>query len=352
MLETKSIVESLNDRSSDTTVPDNSKPEKIIDVEADYDGDLEEAIDAAKDGDTVQLGSNTYETSGLSIENDITIVGQEGSIVDGGGTTDPIFDLAEGASGATIEDLEITDGNIGINAVGAKDVTLQGLKIHDIGIDETIRYGQNNVAVNFFYADGFELLDSEIYNVGRKGVGVNDTDGGTVQGLTIEDINLDAEHAQSFDAGGIKLFNTNDVIISENELSGINAFHIWNDITNSTVIEGNTILGVGEDFIRPEFNQNVIVSGIYNEKSYESVVRDNKVTTVDDYVAFDATAFTTETLELGENDFSKVELNTTDYWANEEAEKMVAITEDPAEANFSLFEEDFFKDAVIGDDIS
>ena len=106
---------------------------------------------------------------------------------------------------------------------------------------------------------------------------------------------------------------------------------------------------MGEDFIRPEFNQNVIVSGIYNEKSYESVVEGNKVTTLGDYVAFDATAFTTETMELGENDFANIELNTTDYWANKEAEITVAITEDPAEANFSLFEDDFFEGANIGD---
>jgi len=280
-------------------------------------------------------------------------VGQEGSIVNGVGTNNPIFDLTEGASGATIRDLEITDGNIGINAFGATDLTLQNLEVHNIGIDETIRDGQNNVGINLFYADGFKLLDSDVYNVGRKGVGINDTDGGIVKGLTLEDINLDAEHAQSFDAAGVKLFNTNDVTISENVLSGINAFNIWNDITNSTLIEGNNITGVGEDFVRPDFNQNVIVSGIYNEKSYESVVEDNTVTTVGDFVAFDATEFTTETLELGENDFSRVELNTTDYWSNEKAEKLVAITEDPAEANFSLFEEDFFEDVNtnIGDSI-
>ena len=54
-------------------------------------------------------------------------------------------------------------------------------------------------------------------------------------------------------------------------------------------------------------------------------------------------------MELGKNNFSKIELDTTDYWANEEAETIVAITEDPAEANFSLFEADFFESANIGD---
>lgn len=353
MLDMKTVLESLNDRNSDSTKLQNlSQPKKkILNVEDDFDGDLEDAISAAKDGDVVQLGNRTYKTSGIFIEQDITIAGQEGSIVDGDGTVDPIFDLTSAASGATIRDLEITNGNIGINVFGATDLTLQNLEVHNMGIDEPIRGGQNNVGINFFYADGFKLLDSKVHDIGRKGVGINDTDGGIVKGLTVEDINLDAEHAQSFDAAGIKLFNTNDVTISENDLSGINAFNIWNDITNGTIIEGNTVRGVGEDFVRPDFNQNVIVSGIYNEKSYKSVVENNTVTTVDNLVAFDATAFTTETLELGENDFSRVELNTTDYWANEEAEKLVAITEDPAEANFSLFEDDFFVDANIGDSI-
>jgi len=347
MLDTRAILESLSERNDGTDEQQNfNKPKKkVIDVDDDFDGDLEEAIAAARDGDTVELGDDTYETSGIILEQDITIIGQKGSIVDGGGTDVPIFEITEAASGATIQNLEITNGNIGINAFGATDLTFQDLEIHNIGIDEPIRDGQNNVGINLYYADGFKLLDSEIHDVGRKGVGINDTDGGIVKGLTIEDINLDAEHAQSFDAAGIKLFNTNEIIISENELSGINAFHIWNDITNSTTIEGNTITGVGEDFVRPDFNQNVIVSGIYNEKSYESVVNNNTVTALGDYVAFDATEFTTETMELGENDFSKIELNTTDYWANEEAEKTVAITEDPAEANFSLFEDDFFGDA-------
>ena len=287
------------------------------------------------------------------LEKDITIAGQKGTVIDGSGTEKAIFEIAAGASGATIRDLELTNANIGINAFGATDLTLQDLEIHNIGVDEPIREAQNNVGINLFYADGFKIINSDLYDIGRKGVGINDTDGGIIKGLTLEDINIDAEHAQSYDAAGIKLFNTNDITISDNELTGINAFNIWNDITNSTVIEGNTVNDVGEDFVRPDFNQNVIVSGIYNEKSYESVVEDNTVTTVGDFVAFDATEFTTETLELGENDFSRVELNTTDYWSNEKAEKLVAITEDPAEANFSLFEEDFFEDVNtnIGDSI-
>ena len=324
------------------------KKKRIINVDNSFNGDLEKAIAAANDGDTVKLGNNTYETSGITINKDITIDGKAGTVIDGKGTSEPIFSLTPEASGATIRDLEITNGNIGVYGVGATDVTLKNLDINNIGIEETIRDGQNNIGINLVYADGFQILDSHIYNVGRKGVGINDTDGGTISGLTVEDINLDAEHAQSFDAAGIKLFNTNDVTVSDNRLSNINAFNIWNDITSNTTISENDITGVGEAFKAPDFNNNVTVSGIYNEKSYYSVVEGNTVRSVDNYLAFDATEFTTETMALGENNFSSIEINTEDYWANEEAERLVAITEDPHEANFDLFEDDFFSEANIG----
>jgi len=322
---------------------------QIIYVECDFDGNLEEAIAAADDGDVVKLGNNTYTTSGITIDKDITIDGILGkSIIDGEGTTNAIISISPEASGATLRDLSITDGNIGIYADGATNLTLRNLEVHHIGIDEPIRDGQNNVGISLFHADGVRVLNSHIHDIGRKGVGINDTDGGLVSGLTLEDINLDAEHAQSFDAAGIKLFNTNDFRVLNNELSSINAFNIWNDITSGTVIRDNLITDIGDRFLPPDFTNQVDVAGIYNEKSYESVVDNNTVTSVDEFTAFRATAFTTETMRLGENDFSTVQLNTEDFWANEAAERLVAITEDPDEANFELFADDFFIDADIG----
>ena len=340
-----------------STLNDAVKPQetqKIIDVEKDFQGDLEKAIAAAEDGDAVSLGAKVYETEGIKIDKDITLDGVEGTVLNGGGTSAPVIDISEAGSGATISDMEITDANIGVQGIGASDLTLSNLEVHNIGNDEIVREGKSNVGISLTYADRFKVLDSKIYDVSRKGVGVDDTDGGIVEGLTVEDINLDAQHAQSFDAAGIKLFNTNDVTVIGNELSGVNAFNIWNDITNGTIIRENEISGVGEDFLAPDFNQNVKVSGIYNEKSVNSVVERNTVDAIAPFDAFDATAFTTETMMLGKNDFSSTVTNTTDYWSNEEAERIVAITEDPSEANFSLFADDFFNDDMnnIGDDVA
>ena len=326
----------------------NTNTANVIRVERDFDGDLAAAIAAAEDGDTVRLGAREYTTSGIVIDKDITVEGQEGSIVNGEGTSNPIFELTSGASGATIQNLEITNGNIGIRADEAEDIVLQNLEIHNIGISETIRDGKNNVAISLFYADNFQILDSELYNIGRKGVGVNDTVGGIVDGLTIEDVNLAGENAQSYDAAGIKTYNTHDITISNNELSDINAISIWNDIASTTTIEGNVITGVGEDFLKPDFNPNVDIFGIYNEKSYISEIRDNEVTAIDGFLAFNATEFSTETMTLENNDFSSQEINTPDYWANKNGEILVAVIADPREADFELFSEEFLAGANIG----
>ncbi len=324
----------------------------VIDVDADFGGDLARAISAANEGDVIKLGANTYETSGLYLSKNITIDGQEGTIIDGGGTSLPIFDLKEGASGATIQDVEITNGNIGIQGQGATDLTLQNLDINNIGIEEPIRDGQNNIGVSLSHADGFQILNSDISDIGRKGIGIIDTDGGTVSGVTLEDINLDAEHSQSFDAGGIKLFNTNEITISNNKLSHVNAFIIWDDITSNTTIDGNEITGVGDDFLAPEYNSFVRVAGMYIEKTHNTTVDNNKVTVSNgDFFAFDATEFSMETLVLGDNnEFASTDIGSEDFWANEEIEKKVAITEDPDAANFSLFEKDYYSSDTFGGD--
>ena len=321
---------------------------RIIDVELDFEGNLAKAIAAAKNGDVVELGNKTYYTDGLIVDKDITIRGQEDSIVDGGGTSQSIFYLNAGASGATIENIEITNGDNGIFVESATNLTLQNLDINNIGIDETIRNGPHNIGIYLNHAEGVRLLDSTIHNIGRKAVGIIDTDGATIDNITVYDVNLAAEHAQSHDAAGIKFFNTNDVILRNSYFADINANFIWNDTTNATLIENNILENVGEDFLAPKFNNNVYLSGISNEKSSNAIVRENRGTAEEYFSVFQATEFSTETMIFEDNDFSSYELGTTDYWVNESVEKLIATTEDPDAANFSLFADEYAAQANIG----
>lgn len=322
---------------------------KIINVEQDFDGDLASAIAAADDGDVVKLGNKTYHTDGIIIDQDITIDGQKNSVIDGDGTSESILSLTSDASGATIQDVEITNGNNGIFADGAANLTLKNLDINNIGIDQTIRNGPNNTGIVLSHAEGLELTDSKIHNIGRKAVGLENTDGGTISNLSISKVNLAAEHAQSHDAAGIKLFNTNDVAVTDNSFSDINAINIWNDTTNGTTIENNVLKKVGEDFLAPAFNNQVDMFGIYNEKSSNSAIKNNDVDSVGRFLGLRVTEFSEETMTIEDNNFDRFELGTTDYWVNESAEKLIARTVDPDQADFSLIAEEYLAQANIGD---
>ena len=353
-------LESREDSEIETNVSDSStggefnidaKPEdggSIINVEDDFDGNLANAIAAANDGDVVQLDSGTYNTAGIVVDKDITIAGQQGSVIDGGGTQSAVFEFTPDATGATIQNLEITNANNGIYGYGASNLTLQNLTVTDIGISQTTRSGENNTGIILNYADGLQLLDSNIQNIGKKGVGIGATDGATIRGLEVQNVNLAAEHSQSHDAAGVKLYNTNDVSVEDSYFSDINANNIWNDTSNNTLIAGNVIEINEDSYQEPDFDDNIAISGIYNEKSPNSVVRNNSVTSSDEFLAFNATEFTAETLVIEDNDFPTQEIGTRDYWANEEIEKLIALTEDASEANFSILSDEYYGQANIG----
>jgi hypothetical protein len=312
-----------------------------IDVDRDFGGDLATAIAHANTGDVVQLGGHSYYTSGITINKDITLDGQEGTVIDGNGTYNTIITLSSGASGATIQDLEITNGNNGIYGHAATNLTLQNLVVHNIGKNEMTADG-NQTAIGLDYATGLQLRNTTIYDVDRKGISVGDTNGAQITNVNVSSVNLAAHHAQSHDTAGIKFYNTNNVILKDSYFEKINAFHIWNDTTNGTVMENNTVSNVGSDFLAPSFNSNVEIAGFYNEKSSNSIVRHNMGTTIGEFTAFKATEFTTQTMTMEDNNFSKVELGTTDYWVNKDAEIAIATTEDPASADFSLVSQDYY----------
>ena len=320
----------------------------IINVDNDFGGDLQSAIAAASDGDVVKLGSNVYYTDGITLNKDITIDGQQGSVINGNGTVNSIFTLYSEASGATIQDVEITNGNNAITGNGVFDLTLQNLNINNIGLAQVMRDGQNNTGIVLNRADGLQLLNTVMSDIGRKGVGINDTDGALVSGLSVQNVNLDAQHAQSFDAAGIKFYNTNRLTVEDSYFSNNNAMSIWSDTCSNITMEGNIVENVGADFLAPKFNTNVEIAGIYNEKSPNSIIRNNEATALDGFSAFNATEFSTESMTLEGNNFSSMAVNTTDYWVNESVEKLIATTEDPDAANFDLFADEYFAQANIG----
>jgi len=326
-----------------------SNNDNVLDVDSEFGGDLATAIASANSGDTVRLGSNTYSTNGITIDKNITIDGNGGSVIDGNGTSGTILTLGQGASGATVRNVQITNGNNGIFGNGATNLTLENLNINNIGLNGTNRSGENNTGIIMFGADGLQLRNSNFQGIGRKAVGLGDTNGAEISGLSVRDVNLAAEHAQSHDAAGVKLYNTNNVAVRNSNFADINAFNIWNDTASNTTIEGNTVQNVGEDFLAPGFNNNVNIAGIYDEKSSSTRVSGNSGTSVADrFLVFDATEFSSQSIDFGDNDFSHYQLGTQDYWFNEQAEKLIATTEDPTAVGFNSVSSEYYGQANIG----
>ena len=88
-----------NNNKSKSVETESKQQSKIISVEKDFNGNLEDAIASADDGDVVKLGAEVYRTNGISIDKDITIDGRRGTVIDGRGTSNAIFTLDSAASG-------------------------------------------------------------------------------------------------------------------------------------------------------------------------------------------------------------------------------------------------------------
>ena len=332
---------------SSENIDTQASDDNYIDVDADFNGNIDEAIAAASDGDTVSLGDNVYQTMGLTIDKNISLLGSDSSTIDGQGTNSPIIKFGENADNSIIRDLKLTNASTAIYGDRSNNLVLENLDIYDIGLNSSEKNDFSAAGVVLNHADGLELTNSRISNIGKKGVGIGDTNGATIKGLDISNINLAAQHSQSHDAAGIKLFNTNDVVITDNKLADINANFIWNDTSNKTQINNNQTINVGEDFLAPSFNNNVDINGIYNEKSSNSSVSGNYGTSAEGFATFNTTEFSTDTLSIDNNNFSSTELDTQDYWVNAEAEKLVAVTEDPDSANFELFADEYLATAIF-----
>lgn len=321
---------------------------QVINVEAGQ--DIQAAIDSANNGDVVRLGEGTFNVESLFIDKDITLDGVEGSVIDGGGTEETLITLGQNASGATLQDFELTNAKNGIYSDGSDNLTINNLDINNIGLGELTdtSFGANNTAILVANTSGTEITNNSISDIGRLGITVKVSDGGDilVDGNRISNVNRDGLHSQSHDAGGIKLFDTTDVTVSNNELFDINAQNIWADTVNLTTITGNEV-EIAEDVFNP-FNDLVGngVMGIYNEKSWNAVISGNSVKTeTEGDFAIRSTEANYDSLSEFDNLFvGPTDFKSETYWADEAVERDVAL----GNSVFEDFSETYINETLNG----
>lgn len=216
---------------------------------------IQEAVDAASDGDTIEISSGTY-------DEDIEINGRSGLTLVGKGKA------------------RITGGSARLRLVSADDITIRGLTFENtpdtaIEIDEVAdvtiekctfrRIGDDAIAGNTFDGlkvsgcsfdttdddcvdvdDGSDLVveKCKMKKVGGSGIQVESVAGGKIEKNDIDDCGEDGIALST----GTGVQPSNDVLVAKNKIrrcgdDGIDAFG------NRNVFEKNTVDDCGEDGI-------------------------------------------------------------------------------------------------------
>ncbi|MCA9228948.1 MAG: right-handed parallel beta-helix repeat-containing protein, partial [Planctomycetales bacterium] len=169
---------------------------------------IRRALDAAKPGDTISLRNGVYE-GGINIDIDnltIRSLPGEWAVIQspltqwGDGHSDSVIRYGFDVEGGRLENLEITGGywygvmfwdwwdsdfSEGSTHVGASGITLDGVKVHDTGVDAIkITPGANDITI----------INSEVFNAGRRsttsadGIDNNNGDRMVVRNTYVHDV--------------------------------------------------------------------------------------------------------------------------------------------------------------------
>jgi len=210
---------------------------------------IQEAIDEANDGDTIEIGDDTYNEDLQVNKADLTLTNGSSPVVNG--------QINVTASGVTISGLTITNptGGYGVVVNGATDVVIDNNVFTDIGSS----LAEGSAQAVYLNGSEAEITNNEIANIGNtslvrsggsssKGVYVGDTAGsGTLSGILIENNNLTniAASTDEWNGGnggrgayGILINyggNTDGARIARNTISNLEG--LW---VHAIGLEGNT----------------------------------------------------------------------------------------------------------------
>lgn len=133
------------------------------------DESIQEAIDTAPSGATIELDEYTYTESVTVDRPNITLVGQDGTELDGS--------IAVAAPGVTIETLKIKNPSTAIETEDSPD----SVSVHDVTVE-----GTSSTGISLVGGD-ITVTDVELTDIGASGVGVWDADTVTIEGVTVID---------------------------------------------------------------------------------------------------------------------------------------------------------------------
>lgn len=209
----------------DDTTPDGDDDDSVetgcITVNGDTPGyaHLQDAIDAAQDGDAISVCAGTFEGS-ATVDKTLSIVGEDAATTILVGDINEVAVAIDGAAGVRLSGLTIRSTRNGIDATSA-----DGLVLEDLVLDESGQYG-----VSIAGGD-VELRDSQLRNHPFGAVVATGTTL-TVTGCTIEDI----------EGYGVRL-DSSDGEVSHTTIAGVAVPDATDDLDGTCIFAEDTGTG-------------------------------------------------------------------------------------------------------------
>lgn len=186
-------------------------------------------------GTTFLVKAGTYHNQTVAPRDGDHFVGEPGTILDGGGTTEYAF--GGPGNGVVIEGFTVQDYNSHSDTEGA---------FRSVGgaIDWIIRGNEirNNRGAGVQVNPGWRVLDNHIHHNSHVGIIGGGGDGIVIAGNEIAYNNPNDEGSPFVDAGGAKFFNTTDIVLRDNHSHHNGGPGLWTDGNNiGTLYEGNLV---------------------------------------------------------------------------------------------------------------
>lgn len=242
-------------------------------ADTDQSGLFQAALDlAASTGVPLFLSGGNYNVSAISLPSNLKIFGVPGTVVLKAAAAGPVLSAHDRAH-IFIEGIDIDgarggndSGNL-IQLFGCEDVRLTAMGVRngsESGIylencEGSVTYCMvSDFRINAIHAQnsaGLILSHNNIKNCGNGGIRVwryeNGHDGTIVTGNRVSNILSDSGNGQN--GNGINIFRADEVIVSDNNITGCDFSAVRANSTNNTIIRGNICTQSREVAIFSEF---------------------------------------------------------------------------------------------------
>jgi len=218
-------------------------------------GNIQAAINAAGAGATIQLSAGTYTGQSFQLQSGDTLAGASGggTVLNGNGMSQPMTS-ANGATGITVSNLTVT----GYQTPSQQGAIHTGANWSLLNVTAT-----GNGAAGAYIGGVSNLVQGGSYsNNGQEGLAGSQADGSKIIGITADNNNAAGAYDPGFEAGGMKITETNGLTISGGTFQNNNGPGIWGDLNDQNwTVTGNGVSGNTTNGIQYEISHSATITG-------------------------------------------------------------------------------------------